>query len=95
MLLFNILEEITMGTKCKNSAILRNCWISVRGAIKLHPFGMHAKEVQFYCPSSTYPASEAQVARGCSIVKLHNKVLIIATVCTMYMWLHDYMKIEG
>ena len=55
-----------MGTglsKWKNIAItimsaLRNCWISVRGAIKLHPFGtsaerieaMCAKGVQFYCP---------------------------------------------
>ena len=45
----------------KNSAI-RNCWIIARGAIKLLPIStcakrsMCAEEVQFYCPSSTYPA---------------------------------------
>ena len=46
--------------------IIRNCWISARGAIKFHPSlqhklrgkrGMHAAEgEQFYCPSHTYLA---------------------------------------
>ena len=35
---------------------IRNCCISVRGAILLHPFGTHTEGVQFYCPSSSYPA---------------------------------------
>ena len=41
--------------RMKNSAI-SNCCISAREAIKLHPFGMHAKGVQFYCLSRTYAA---------------------------------------
>ena len=49
----------------KNCAI-RNCWISMIGAIELHPFSTSAKRSktcvvtgeggQFYCPSSTYLA---------------------------------------
>ena len=52
----------------KNSAV-RNCCISARGAIKLHPFGTSVerseacmpKGVQFYCTSSTYTASKCEM----------------------------------
>ena len=47
--LFHCNNKNIVGLKWKNSAI-RNCWMSVRGAKKLHTFGTHAEGVQFYSP---------------------------------------------
>ena len=56
-------HSTTVLQKWKNN-VIRNCWISARGALKLHPFGIsksrenwdtNAKVVWFYLSSSTYP----------------------------------------
>ena len=41
----NTVVGLTVGKKWKNIAI-RNCWISVRGAIKLHPYGTSAEQIE-------------------------------------------------
>ena len=60
---FGAVKPLTMGLNYENSAI-NNCWISAREGNKIAPLqhkcqvkqGMRAKGVQFYYPSSTYPA---------------------------------------
>ena len=43
--------------KWENSAIIKNCWLSARGAIKLHPFAQVPSKMRHKCQrGATYPA---------------------------------------
>ena len=53
-----VYEEDRGGdTECSKNGEIVQLGISERGAIKLHLFVTRAEGVQFYCPSSTYPAN--------------------------------------